>query len=486
MLEAVLPFINRLAAILYRAQSVFLNHEREGETGSEPVGITIGFVWHSSKEKEGIPAPFLLSFWKRGVCWIYMSMGKNLPEQIFGFREIGVASSLLTILDQRGVRQPTPIQRQAMPPALEGKDLIGIAQTGTGKTFAFGLPLLQRLSAGKRRALILLPTRELAFQVDESLQPFASAFGIRMAVFVGGAPMHKQRMALKKNPRVLIATPGRLNDHLQQGTVTLKEVDILVLDEADRMLDMGFKPQIDRILSLVPRERQTLLFSATMPQNIVKLATREMHLPLRIEVAPAGTAASRVKQEIIIVRQPDKPSLLQTLLKEYGGQVLVFSRTKHGAKKITRELNTANFQAAEIHSNRSLSQRRAALAGFKSGKYRVLVATDIASRGIDVTGIELVINYDLPDDPSDYVHRIGRTGRADREGQAVSFATPTQAGHIRDIEKLIRLPLRRRQHASLPALSLEDRRSAPRSSGRSTHRDSYRRRQRRGFGRRKR
>ena len=331
-----------------------------------------------------------------------------------------------------------------------------MAGPGTGKTFAFGLPMLQQMAAGKKRALIILPTRELAYQVEEALQPFASVLGIRMAVFVGGVGIHLQYRMIKNNPRILIATPGRLNDHLDRKSVTLKEVEILVLDEADRMLDMGFKPQINRILAHVPRERQTLLFSATMPQDIVQLATAQMKMPLHIEVARSGTAAANVEQEIIIVRQQNKLELLQSLLKEYKGQVLVFSRTKHGAKKMTRALNNANFRAAEIHSNRSLVQRRAALAGFKRGTYRILIATDIASRGIDVTDIELVVNYDLPDDPADYVHRIGRTGRADREGRAISFATPTQASNIRDIEKLIRAPLPRRQHTSLPPVSMEN------------------------------
>lgn len=388
--------------------------------------------------------------------------------------------ALLQVLNARNITKPTPIQHQAIPLALEGKDLIGIAQTGTGKTFAFGLPMLQKLASGKRRGLIVLPTRELAYQVEEALKPFASAIGIRTAVFVGGAPMNLQRRMIKSNPRILIATPGRLNDHLQKKTVSLNEVDVLVLDEADRMLDMGFKPQIDKILSHAPKLRQTLLFSATMPQEIIKLATTQMSMPLRIEVAPAGTTASKVEQEVIIVRQQDKLSLLQSLLQEDKGQVLVFSRTKHGAKKITRSLNDKNFRAAEIHSNKSLAQRRAALEGFKKGKYRVLVATDIASRGIDVTDIALVINYDLPDDPADYVHRIGRTGRAEKEGKAISFATPTQARSIRDIEKLIRSPLQRRQHASLPSVSMEESvgssDSAPRRfSGRPNSRGSSRR-----------
>ena len=402
------------------------------------------------------------------------------PAPRTDFRMLGLAPAILEVLDKRGVSTPTPIQHQAIPLALEGKDLIGIAQTGTGKTFAFGLPMLQQLAAGKKRALIILPTRELAYQVEEALEPFARIFGIRMTVIVGGSPFNQQLRMIKNNPRILIATPGRLNDHLKRKTVTLKEVEILVLDEADRMLDMGFKPQINSILALVPKERQMLLFSATMPQEIFSIAKREMHLPLRIEVAPSGTAAAKVEQELIIVRQLDKMNLLFSLLKEHHGQVLVFSRTKHGAKKITRILNDNNFRAAEIHANRSLPQRRKALEGFKKGIHRVLVATDIASRGIDVTDIALVINFDLPDDPGDYVHRIGRTGRANRDGRAISFATPTQAGSIRDIEKLIRGSLRRRKHTSLPSISLEQKPSKtkhPRQqSSRSPSRSSHRRR----------
>ncbi|MBI1934253.1 DEAD/DEAH box helicase [Candidatus Peregrinibacteria bacterium] len=379
-----------------------------------------------------------------------------LPSpQSLGFQILGVDPRLAALLEKDGITVPTPIQHQAIPAALQGKDLVGIAQTGTGKTFAFGLPMLQRLARTPGRGLVIVPTRELAQQIDDALAPLAALFHIRIATFVGGASMHLQRQMLRMNPRILVATPGRLNDHLQQRTVTLKEVCILVLDEADRMLDMGFKPQIDRILVHVPRERQTLLFSATMPREIMQLATGEMHLPLRIEVAPTGTTVAKVEQELIVVRQEDKASLLLSLLKEYRGSILVFSRTKHGAKKITRALNIARFPAAEIHANRSLAQRRAALAGFKSGTYRILVATDIASRGIDVMDIEVVINYDLPDDPADYVHRIGRTARAGREGRAISFATPNQAQHIRDIERLIRASLPRRVHSSLPALSLE-------------------------------
>lgn len=385
-----------------------------------------------------------------------MNTSDSTAHSTSGFREIGIVPAILNQLDRRGIVTPTPIQHAAIPQAASGADLIGIAQTGTGKTFAFGLPMLQRLADGSaRRALVVLPTRELAYQVEEALAPFATPLGIRMAVFVGGASMNAQRSMLRKNPRILVATPGRLNDHLQQKTVTLHEVDILVLDEADRMLDMGFKPQIDRILQHVPSERQTLLFSATMPQDIVHIATAHMRMPVRVEVAPAGSTAERVTQELIIVRPHDKSELLLHLLREHEGQVLVFSRTKYGAKKITAALRQSGIAAAEIHANRSLAQRRGALSDFKRGTCRVLVATDIASRGIDVTGIALVINYDLPDDPADYVHRIGRTGRADREGHAISLATPVQASNVRAIEKLIRAPIPRRTHHAMPDAALD-------------------------------
>lgn len=368
------------------------------------------------------------------------------------FFSLGIAPALLQTISTLGFQAPTPIQKQAIPVAVAGKDLIGIAQTGTGKTLAFGVPMLQRLAQDGGRGLIIVPTRELAYQVEESMAPFAKSVGIRQAVFVGGASMNLQRRMLKNNPRILIATPGRLNDHLEQRTVTLKEVKILVLDEADRMLDMGFKPQIERILKHVPRERQTMLFSATMAREILSLAEAQMTTPLRIEVAPPGTAAKNVEQELFIVRKDQKLPLLMRLLDEYEGSILIFSRTKHGAKKITASLRGMGHKAAEIHSNRSLAQRREALEGFKRGLYKVLVATDIAARGIDVTGIAVVINFDLPDDSADYVHRIGRTARAGRAGRAVSFAQPDQQGSIRNIEKLIRLSIKRGRLPELPTI----------------------------------
>ena len=357
------------------------------------------------------------------------------------FSGLGIAPKILEILDRNKFTTPTPIQFQSIPTALEGKDIMGIAQTGTGKTLAFGIPIIQRLAIYKGKGLIILPTRELALQVDESINKIGRALGLRTAILIGGENMGKQIRALRANPHVIIATPGRLIDHLEQKTVRLDDVKVLVLDEADRMLDMGFAPQIKKILVTVPKVRQTMLFSATMPAEIVDIAKSYMQLPVRVEVAPAGSTTQRVTQELFFVRKDQKLSLLNTLLKDYKGSVLVFSRTKFGAKKIANSIRNMGHTATEIHSNRSLNQRIEALNGFKVGKYRVLVATDIAARGIDVTGIELVLNYDLPEQAADYVHRIGRTGRADHEGHAISFATPEQKFDVRSIERLIKKQL---------------------------------------------
>jgi len=358
-----------------------------------------------------------------------------------GFDGLGIAPGLLASLDRMKFTVPTPIQAKSIPTAIEGKDMIGIAQTGTGKTLAFGIPMIQRLAMIKGKGLVILPTRELALQVEEHLHKIGRGIGLRTAVLIGGASLNVQIQQLRKNPHIIIATPGRLLDHMNQRTVDLHDVKILVLDEADRMLDMGFAPQINKILNAVPAERQTLLFSATMPDDIVRIATKHMKLPVRVEVARAGSAAEGVEQELFVVKKEDKIRLLEKLLLEYHGPMLVFSRTKFGAKKITRAVNAMHHRAAEIHSNRSLNQRREALDGFKSGKYRVLIATDIAARGIDVTGIEVVVNFDLPENAEDYVHRIGRTGRAGHKGRAISFACPDQRAEVREIERLMRINL---------------------------------------------
>lgn len=357
------------------------------------------------------------------------------------FAELGIAPKLLQILAKLKFSLPTPIQEQCIPLALSGKDIVGIAQTGTGKTLAFALPIIQILAAQKGQALILLPTRELALQVDEVFQQIGKSIGLRTATIIGGASVFEQKQKIKANPHVIISTPGRLINHLNEKNLSLHQVKIVVLDEADRMLDIGFLPDIKRILNVTPRERQTFMFSATMPQSIAELAANYLKLPLRIEVAPSGTAAKNVEQELFIVPKDAKMRLLDKLLTDTQGTVLIFSRTKFGAKKITANLKAMHFTAAEIHSNRSLAQRTEALKGFKTGRYRILVATDIASRGIDVNNISIVINYDLPDNSDDYIHRIGRTGRASSFGKAITFATPQEKKGVREIERLIKKAL---------------------------------------------
>lgn len=372
----------------------------------------------------------------------------NQPEQ--SFYDLNIAPKILGILERIKFKVPTPIQARAIPVAIEGKDVIGIAQTGTGKTHAFAIPMVQRLAQRNGIGLVLAPTRELAIQIDEAFQGIALPFGMHTACLIGGAPMYDQVQALRKNPRVVIATPGRLIDHMGQWNFMPDEVVMLVLDEADRMLDMGFAPQIEKILRFLPRERQTMLFSATIPKEIMEIAAKYMKLPVSVEIAPSGTTVERVTQELFIVKKEAKASLLNKLLTQYHGAILLFCRTKYNAKRIARDIKNMGHSAAEIHSNRSLSQRREALEGFKSGKYKVLVATDIAARGIDVIGIQLVINYDLPEDAENYVHRIGRTARAGHKGHAISFATPEQSQNVRDIEKLIRITLPVAKHPQIP------------------------------------
>jgi ATP-dependent RNA helicase RhlE len=365
------------------------------------------------------------------------------------FYGLGIAPKILDILERMKFKVPTPIQSKAIPVAIDGKDVIGIAQTGTGKTHAFAIPMCQRLAQKKGVGLVLAPTRELAIQIDEAFQMLTRSFGMKTACLIGGAPMPGQVQALRKNPSIVIATPGRLIDHISQWNFLPDEVTILVLDEADRMLDMGFAPQINKILRSLPKDRQTMLFSATMPKEIVDIAAVYMKLPVSVEIAPSGTTVERVTQELFIVKKEAKLRLLSKILAQYHGSVLLFSRTKYNARKITMSIRDMGYSAAEIHSNRSLGQRREALEGFKSGRYKVLVATDIAARGIDVSGIELVINYDLPEDAENYVHRIGRTARAGCHGRAVSFATPDQSRDVRDIERLIRITLPVSEHPEI-------------------------------------
>ncbi|MCB9802700.1 DEAD/DEAH box helicase [Candidatus Nomurabacteria bacterium] len=370
------------------------------------------------------------------------------------FDNLGISPNLLELLTRLKFLAPTPIQHQCIPATLQGKDVVGIAQTGTGKTLAFGVPIVQLLSQNKAQALILLPTRELALQVEEVLNKLGQKFGLKTVVLIGGASAQQQINAMRRNPQIIVSTPGRLIDHLQQKNLNLAKVKMIVLDEADRMLDIGFMPQIKQILKLAPKERQTLMFSATMPKAIAEIANQFMKTPWRIEVAPAGTAAAKVEQEIFIISKEMRGQLLDKLLTDYNGSVLIFSRTKHGAKKIAILIRALGHSATEIHSNRTLNQRKEALSGFKNGKYRVLVATDIAARGIDVKDISLVINYDLPDNPDDYVHRIGRTGRAGAFGKAISFVGNDEKRSIKQIERLIKKTIPVKAVPKLPAAKI--------------------------------
>ncbi len=358
------------------------------------------------------------------------------------FAGLNLAPNILATLDSVSYTTPTPIQAQAIPHGLDGKDVIGVAQTGTGKTLAFGLPMIQLFTRGERGfGLILVPTRELALQVEETIAKIGRPLGIISTILIGGTSLGPQVKAIHRRPHIIIATPGRLIDHLEQGNLSLEKARMVVFDEADRMLDMGFWPQIQRIVKALPEVRQTMLFSATLSKEIIELARKHMKAPVSIEVAPPGTTAERVIQEFFIVNKSDKPRLLESVLGKFTGSTIVFTRTKHGARKLMQIVQRMGHTAAEIHGNRSLSQRKEALAGFKNGKYRVLVATDIAARGLDVKGIQLVVNFDMPMQTEDYVHRIGRTARAGAEGYAITFAQPDERRDMRDIERLIRQPL---------------------------------------------
>jgi len=402
------------------------------------------------------------------------------------FFHLGIAPKMLNLLEKLKFVQPTPIQSKAIPIIIEGKDIFGVAQTGTGKTLAFGVPTVQRLMAmEKAQALIVVPTRELALQVEEALAPLLLEFGLKSAALIGGIPIHRQFKKLSRKPRVIIATPGRLIDHLQQKRVSLKETEILILDEADRMFDMGFQPQIEEILRKMKKQRQTLLFSATMPEDIVKLAMEHMKLPIRIEIAPPGTTTEQVTQEMFIVKEEKKKTLLKALLHEYRGPVLVFVRTKVGAQRVNRMIREMGYDVAEIHSDRSMGQRKQAIEGFKKGKFQILVATDVASRGIDVSNIEMVLNFDLPDDVDTYVHRIGRTGRAGSEGHAISFAKPNQGLFVAKIEKLIRKAVPISQHDELSEERFDKNSSSSGPRNRGGRRKPFGRRDdKRGFGKR--
>jgi len=366
------------------------------------------------------------------------------------FSDLGLSQPILAALSAAGYSKPTPIQCQAIPPVLSGRDLCGIAQTGTGKTAAFALPMLQRLAANPRRpaprtcrALVLSPTRELASQIADSFRAYGAGLPLSTAVVFGGVPIGRQRQQLARGVDVLVATPGRLLDLVDSQYLTLSSDQILVLDEADLMLDHGFIHALKRIVKLLPRPRQTLLFSATMPRPIEALAQDYLDDPVKVVVAPSATTADRIDQGVVFVSSDRKRDLLATLLRDPAfARVLVFSRTKHGADRVVRHLAVAGIEADAIHGNKSQPQRERALAAFRDGHARVLVATDIAARGIDVDGVSHVINFELPNVPEDYVHRIGRTARAGAAGIAIAFCSDEERLYLRDIEKLTRSSLR--------------------------------------------
>jgi len=363
------------------------------------------------------------------------------------FEDLKIIPPLLQALEEKNYKEPTAIQQKAIPVVLNQRDILGSAQTGTGKTAAFALPIIQLLhnSAGKEKgrvsikSLIVTPTRELAIQIDENIDFYAKHTRLKHAVIFGGVKQGSQVNELNRGVDILVATPGRLLDLINQGYIKLDQVKIFVLDEADRMLDMGFINDIKKLLKLLPTKRQSLFFSATMPDSIVELSSKILTDPVKIEVSPVSSAAETLQQNVYYTNKSTKKDLLLHILKDRNmDQVLLFSRTKHGADKITKNLKGENISAAAIHGNKAQNHRQKVLGQFKDGTIRVLVATDIAARGIDIDKLQYVINYDIPEDPETYVHRIGRSGRAGETGTAISLCEPEENGYVKDIEKLIR------------------------------------------------
>jgi ATP-dependent RNA helicase RhlE len=356
------------------------------------------------------------------------------------FEALGLTGAVLDAVRDAGYTEPTPIQQEAIPLVLKGRDVMGLAQTGTGKTAAFTLPIIERLAGGPRRSrvLILTPTRELCAQVEASFRKYARFTTLSIASVFGGVALEPQQKDLRSGVDVVVATPGRLIDHLERRNVSFDDLEVLVLDEADRMLDMGFAPQISRIVSSLPPYRQTLLFSATMPPEVEALARKYLRKPLVVQVGRRSAAANTVKHYVYPVPRDRKSALLADLLKRDGMEsVLVFTRTKHGADRVVRHLERESIHAAAMHADKTQPQRMRALEDFRSGRVRVLVATDIAQRGLDISGITHVINYDVPQQAEDYVHRIGRTGRAAAEGDAFTFMAPDEIAMVRTIERVI-------------------------------------------------
>ncbi len=374
---------------------------------------------------------------------------KDNSNKMTEFAGLELAQPLLRAVSDEGYSKATPIQAKAMPPLLDGRDLLGVAQTGTGKTAAFALPLLQHLAkndakarAHEPRALILAPTRELAGQIGDNIRAYSRYLGLRTAVIFGGVSARPQIKTLAKGVHILVATPGRLLDLMNQGQVCLGAIEIYILDEADRMLDMGFIRDVNKITAAVPKHRQTALFSATMPKTVQALADGLLNDPVRVEVAPAATTAEKVEQSVLFVARDKKRALLGELLADQDLQrVLIFTRTKHGANRVAKQLVQIGVDADAIHGNKSQGARERALKGFRAGKIRALIATDIAARGIDVEGVTHVINFDLPNEPESYVHRIGRTARAGAGGKAISFCDHEERACLVEIEKTIRQPV---------------------------------------------
>jgi len=369
-----------------------------------------------------------------------MSLETKVEATDLTFADLGLQPDVLQSVKDAGYTHPTPIQALAIPLALEGRDLIGLAQTGTGKTAAFALPILNQLKDGPRRsrALILTPTRELCVQVEENFRKYAERSGLKTLAVYGGVAVEPQTKALRKGIDIVIATPGRLLDHLERQNVVFDDLEILVLDEADRMLDMGFAPQINRIVGAIPKYRQTMLFSATMPPEVEALSRKYLRKPQVIQVGRRSMAATGVTHAVYPVPRIRKTQLLTELLKDKAmDSVLIFTRTKHGADRVVRDLRQAGIEATAMHGDKTQKERTRALEDFKEGKIRVLVATDVAQRGLDVSGITHVINFDVPQEPEDYVHRIGRTGRAESSGDAYTLMSPDEIAMVRTIERVI-------------------------------------------------
>ena len=365
------------------------------------------------------------------------------------FADLGLSPKILTALEKTTLKTPTPIQAQAIPHIMQGRDLMGLAQTGTGKTAAFGLPLLHRLldighPPGPKnvRALILAPTRELIGQIKDNFEVFTKGTAVKVTMVVGGASLFKQAQALSKGTDILVATPGRLIDLLERGDVSLEKCGYLVLDEADHMLDMGFIHSLRKIAKHIPLKRQTMLFSATMPKDISEIADTYLRDPIKVQVAPPGKPIERIVQGVHYIPNGDKARLLEEYMKKHPGeQALVFGRTKHGSEKLSKLLETWGFKVGSIHGNKSQNQRDRTLTEFRSGQLDVLVATDVAARGIDIPTVRHVYNFDMPNVPENYVHRIGRTARAGAEGTAVAFCAPAEMGELLAVEKLLKKPI---------------------------------------------